>query len=173
MATKIITKFTIGTEEGSNDLHFITAATAREKFSGKVSDQELENYIELNFNKDKLREELNNLSNQYLIVYVDDEAAGYAKVTSKGVKPEIFGSKTAIRIADFGVLNRFNDAVVIKSLFEKSLSISSMQQMIWISEFENSPYLNFFESYGFNKNANITIPNDLPLQPVYLVKEKA
>jgi hypothetical protein len=173
MATKIATKFTIGTEEGSNDLHFIGASIAREKFTGKVSEQELEEYIELNFNKNRLREELNSLSNQYLIVYVDDEPAGYTRVTSKGIKPEVFGSKTAIRIADFGVLSKFNDSSVLKSLFEKSLSISGMQQVIWISGLEGSPYLDFFESYGFKREGNIKLAHELSLPAVYFVKEKA
>jgi hypothetical protein len=47
-----------------------------------------------------------------------------------------------------------------------------MQQVIWISEFEGSPYLDFFESYGFKRNSEISVPQVLSIQPVYLVKEK-
>lgn len=172
METKIATKFTIGTEQGIDDLAFITAAAAREKFTGKIPDQELENYIGVNFNKNALREELNNLSNQYLIVYVNNEPAGYSKVTSKGIKPKVFEHKTVIRIADFGVLSMFNDPLVVRSLFEKSLSISTMQEVIWISESEDSSYLDLFESYGFSRNSNITFSPEFPIQLIYLVKEK-
>jgi hypothetical protein len=172
MATKIVTKFTIGTEEGINALLFVTAATAREKFAGKIPDQELEDYINVKFNKDALMIELNSMSNQYLIVYADDEPAGYARVTSKGERPHLFDSKTLTRIADFGVLAKYNDPLISKSLFEKCLSISTMQQVIWMSEYENNPYLDFFESYGFKRNVDITAPQELSLTPVYLVKEK-
>jgi hypothetical protein len=173
MESKIVTKFTIGTEQGIDTLLFLTETIAREMFTGKVPAQELENYIQLNFNEDALMKELNSMSNQYLIVYVDDQPAGYAKVTSKGVRPEVFGGKTLVRIADFRVLAKYNDPLIIKSLFEKCLSITTMQQVIWISEFENNPYLDFFESYGFKRNSAITVPQELSLPPVNLVKEKA
>lgn len=51
--------------------------------------------------------------------------------------------------------------------------MSNMQQVVWISEFEDSPYLDFFESYGFKRNADISVPQALSIQSVYLVKEKA
>ena len=172
MATTIVTKFTIGTDDGINALLFLTSATAREKYRGKVPDQELEDYISEKFNKEVLMMELNSLSNQYLIVYADDEPAGYARVTSKGARPDFFGGKTLIRIADFGVLAKYDDPLVIKSLFDKCISITNMQQMVWISEWENSPYLDFFESYGFKKNTKITASYPLSLPAVYLVKEK-
>jgi hypothetical protein len=172
MATKIVTKFIIGNEQGINDLLVITTATAEERFKGRVPDQEFENYVNTNFSKDALMVELNSMSNQYLMVYTDDEPAGYVRVTSKGTRPEFFAKKTLARIADFGVLAKYNDPLISKSLFEKGLSISNMQQVIWISEFEGSPYLDFFESYGFKRNSEISVPQVLSIQPVYLVKEK-
>ncbi len=173
MATKIITKFTVGTEQGINVLLYLTAAIAREKFTGKVPDRELEDYINVNFNEDALITELNSMSNQYLVVYAEDDPAGYARVTTKGVRPELFGGKTLIRIADFGVLSKYNDSLINKSLFEKCLSITTMQQVIWISEYENNPYLEFFETYGFKRNGDIITPQELTLTPVYLIKERA
>jgi hypothetical protein len=47
-----------------------------------------------------------------------------------------------------------------------------MPQIVWISEYQDNPYLSLFESYGFKLNVEISIPNELPLTPVYLVKEK-
>ncbi|HEX8020628.1 N-acetyltransferase [Mucilaginibacter sp.] len=173
MATKIVTKFIIGNEQGINDLLVITTAIAGERFKGKVPDQELENYIDANFSKDALMVELNSMSNQYLMVYADDEPAGYVRVTTKGTRPEFFAKKTLARIADFGVLARYSDPLINKSLFEKSLSVSTMQQVVWISEFEGSPYLDLFESYGFKRNTDISVPQALSIQPVYFVKEKA
>lgn len=173
MATKIVTKFIIGNEQGINDLLVITTAIAGERFKGKVPDQEFENYVNTNFSKDALMVELNSMSNQYLMVYADDEPAGYVRVTTKGTRPEFFAKKTLARIADFGVLAKHSDPLINKSLFEKSLSISNMQQVVWISEFEGSPYLDLFESYGFKRNVDISIPQALSIQPVYLVKEKA
>ena len=172
MATSIITKFTIGTEEGINTLFFISSEITRARLKEKISDQELEDYISTNFNKDTLMGELNSLSNQYLIVYADDKPAGYAKVSSKGIRPSIFGGKTLARISDFGVLAKYDEPLICKSLFEKCLSISKMQQVIWISDFEGSPYLDLFEGYGFKKEINITLSKELSLPVTHFVKEK-
>jgi hypothetical protein len=109
METTIITKFTIATEKGIHDLLFLTEAMARERFAQKLSSEELESYISKNFNKGALTVDLNSMSNQYLTVYVDNEPAGYARITSRGVRPEAFDSKTLARIADFGILAKYND----------------------------------------------------------------
>jgi hypothetical protein len=170
--TKIVTKFTIGNEQGVNALLFLSAATARAQFAGSIPEQELEDYINRNFNKDALMIELNSMSNQYLVVYVDDVPVGYARVTSKGARPKLFDNKTLSRIADFGILAKYRDPLIRISLFEKCLSISAMQQVILISEYEYNPYLTFFESYGFKRNVDIAIPKELPLAAVYLIKEK-
>lgn len=61
---------------------------------------------------------------------------------------------------------------VLKYHLEKCLSISTMQQVIWMSEYENNPYLDLFESYGFKRSVDITAPQELSLPAVYLVKEK-
>lgn len=172
MPDKILTKFTIGNKQGVDNLLFISETAARGKFAGRVPDQELADYIAVNFNENTLMSELNSMSNQYLIVYVNDEPAGYAKVTSKGARPAFFAGKTLARIADFSVLEKYNDPLIRKSLFEKCLSISTMQQVVWISEYEGNPYLDFFESYGFKRSSDIVTPQELSLPPVYLVKEK-
>lgn len=172
MPDTIITKFTIGNKDGFDALFFISTAIAKEKFAGMIKDQELEDYLNRCFSETELMTELNSLSNQYLIVYVNDEPAGYAKVTSKGIRPAIFEGKTLARIANFGVLQKYNDPLIRKALFEKCLAISTAQQAVWISEYENNPYLDFFESYGFKRNNDIIAPQELPFPPVYLVKEK-
>ena len=172
MNSKILTKFTIANEQGINALLFLTAALAREKFSGKVPDRELDDYIQVNFNRETLIIELNSMSNQYSTVYADDQPAGYARVTSKGPRPELFEHKTLARIADFGVLAKYTDPLIKKSLLEKCLLISTMQQVIWICEFEGNPYLELFESYGFERNTAINLPQECSLTPVYLVKER-
>jgi len=45
----------------------------------------LKNYIAENFSEKNLLVEGNSMSNQWLVVYADDEPAGYARITSKDV----------------------------------------------------------------------------------------
>lgn len=172
MENTILTRFAIGTEQGMNTLLFIGAATAKEKYAGKVPENILEEYIRSNFNPELLRVEMNNMSNQYVVAYANGEVAGYARITSKGKRPEIFEKETVARIADFFVLNRFEDVAIKKLLFEKCLLLCNMQQVIWISEYEGHPDLDLFESYGFRINIQINGRQELGLAPIYLVKEK-
>jgi hypothetical protein len=170
MTNRITTNFCINTEQDRKTISFISRATAREKYSGKVPEADLEAWIEKNFNDHALRIELNNFSNQFLVVYVDDELAGYARVTTKGERPEIFSDRSVIRIADFAVLQKFNGTEAKKSLFEKCLRLCSTQQTVWISEYEGNPDMDLFSDYGFVKNAAIRGVNELGLALVYWVK---
>lgn len=172
MAHAIISKFMIGTDEGLNTVRSISAAIAREKYSGKVPEDQLTAYIEHNFNDDVLHVEMNSMSNQYLVVYADGEPAGYARITSKGKRPEIFGKKTVMRIADFGILNKFDDVQIKKSLFEKCLAVCKMQQIVWMSEYTEDADVVFFESYGFKKSTDINDQHEFDLKPIYLIYDK-
>ncbi len=156
MTNKIVTNFCISTEQDRKTISFISKATAREKYSGKVPEADLEAWIGKNFNDDALRLELNNISNQSLAVYVDGEIAGHARVTTKGERPAIFNGKSAARIADFAVLRRFDETTAKKNLFEKCPRLCGTQQTVWISEYEGNPDLDFFSGYGFVKNPAIT-----------------
>ncbi|HWV73622.1 MAG TPA: hypothetical protein VN040_17995, partial [Pseudosphingobacterium sp.] len=123
MTNKITTKFTVGTDENIDTLMVLTKTIATEKFSKLLEGSVLENYIAENFNKDTLITEVNTMSNQWLIVYADDEPVGYARITSKGNRHEMLNRKRSIRIADFGILENFSDPAIIIPLFQKCLSV--------------------------------------------------
>lgn len=168
---KVETKFVIGNKQGVDTLAFVAVATTRQKFAGKISDRQLDEYISASFNPDVLMVELNSLSNQYLIVYLEGQPVGYARVTSKGTRPPMFDGKTLARIADFNVLEEHSADAVIKSLFEKCLSLTARQQVVWINEYEFDPFLAVFEGYGFKRNNDIAFYKELPLASVSLIKD--
>lgn len=168
---KIETKFIIGNKQGIDTLAFVAVATARQKFTGKIPDRELDEYISTNFNAEVLMTELNSLSNEYLIVYQEGQPAGYARVTTKGTRPAIFDGKTMARIANFNVLKEYSEESVVKSLFEKCLSLSARRQFIWTVAYESDPFISVFESYGFKRNIALSVSKELNLPGVCLVKE--
>ncbi|MBO9202844.1 MULTISPECIES: GNAT family N-acetyltransferase [Niastella] len=172
MENSIVTRFCIGTEQGQGTLLFLGKETANEKYTGNVPPSTLTAFIEDNFSYQVLDAEMNSMSNQFLVVYADGIPAGYARITSKGERPEIFKGKSVIRIADFSVLKKYNEIEVKKSLFEKCLSVCGLHQIIWISEYDQNPDLDFFASYGFVKNTTVTGANELGLPLVYMVKSK-
>lgn len=170
MESKIITKFTIATEQGMAALLYLTQTIAREKFTSLLSKEQVENYLSANCSEKALIVEINSMSNQWLVVYADDQPAGYARITSKGEKPETITRRRTIRIADFGILKEAKDPAIIRSLFDKCLTICKSYEAVWINEYIQNPLIGFFESEGFAKQDGDFKMDELPLPSVCLIR---
>lgn len=170
MDTTIITKFTIATPENIAIMYKLTKAITREKFSALLPESIIEHYIDENFNERQLKDEMNSMSNLWLTVYSGDEPAGYARITSKGKKHESIGDKRFIRLADYSILNKFNDTAVNQSLFNKCLSACQSYEGIWLNEYLENPLLNFFEKNDFIRKDYSEDSFELPLPSVYLTR---
>lgn len=170
MDSKIITKFTIATEQGIGSLLYLTQTIAREKFETLLPKDQLENYLSENCSEKALMAEINSMSNQWLVVYMDDQPAGFARITSKGERPETLTQKRVIRIADFGVLKEATNPAIRQSLFDKCLSVCKSYEAVWINEFTQNPLISFFESQGFIiQDGNFTM-DELPLKSLCLIR---
>ncbi|RFS21875.1 N-acetyltransferase [Chitinophaga silvatica] len=165
----IITKFTVVTKQGMETLLMLTKDLAIEKFSSLIKQNVLENYILKNFNEQALVAEVNSISNQWLVVYVDDQPAGYACITSKGKRPENLEGKRAARILYFGVLNKYPAPAVKDALLEKCLSVCKSYENIWIDEYIDNPVLELFEHKGFIRQPGTGKLDGLPLTSVCLI----
>lgn len=166
----IITKFTVATEQGIEALLTLTKALAVQKFAQLVEPVELECYIIENFNVQTLVSEINSMSNQWLVVYVDDQPMGYARITSKGEKPIVVGGKRAIRVADFGVCHHQAQQQIMTSLFDKCLAVCSTYEAIWINEPEESSLTRLFEQKGFIRQSGMSRFDGLPLESALYLK---
>lgn len=170
MSAKIITKFTVATSDGIKRLIDLGKELTREKFQNLIREEILEKYISENFVEKVLVEEVNSLSNQWLIVYADEQPAGYARITSKGLRPASIENKRAIRIADFGILQSHNDIDVVQSLFNKCVQVSKAYDVVWLNELTDHTILDFFIENGFEKQEENVELDDFPISSVYLVK---
>lgn len=168
---EIITKFTVATEEGVKLLLTLTEALALEKFASLVAPATLKNYIAQNFNKEALVAELNSMSNQWLMVYVDGIPAGYARITSKGTKPKVVEGHTAMRIADFAVLKAYAQKGVEQALLTKCLTVCRSYQRIWIHEQQDSALVALFEENGFSRLVEEMPLDNLPLKAAFFIRE--
>ncbi|MBV8252352.1 MAG: N-acetyltransferase [Chitinophaga sp.] len=165
----IITKFTVVTKQAMDALLMLTHELAKEKYATLLDQKILDSYIAIHFNEQALVSEVNKISNQWLIVYVDDEPAGYACITSKGNRPAALEGKRAVRIVDFGVLNKYSDPAIKASLLEKCLTVCKPYERIWITEFLDNPLIPLFESKGFVRQPENGQLEELPLASVCLI----
>jgi len=166
----IITKFTIATEQGVETLLALTCELAIEQYASLVERPVLDRYMLENFNKKALIDELNSMSNQWLVVYADGLPAGYARITTRGEKPQVLDGKPAVRIADFGILKKFPAPAIRDSLLEKCLTVGRSHDgvQIWVNEHIGSPLIELFESKGFIKQQEAARLDALPLASVFL-----
>lgn len=171
MDKKIITKFRVANEEGIAEIYRLTRILAFEKFQGLLPPEILETYITENFNQKTLVDEMNSLSNQWLVVYSAEEAVGYARITSKGKRPEVLLSKRAVRIADFGILKAFPQEALWQALIDKCKAVTKGYEAVWLNEYAESPVLDYFQQVGFTKQQELTELDELPLPAIYLIRE--
>lgn len=165
----IITKFTVATEQGIEALSMLTRELTKEKYASLLDQKIIDNYVAGNFSKKALMEEVNSMSNQWLVVYADDIPAGYARITSKGKRPLPLERKRAIRIADFGILTKYKEPAIKDSLLEKCLTVCKPYENIWINEYAGSPLIALFETRGFVRQQEACQLDELPLASVFLI----
>lgn len=172
MYKNIKTKFTVVTGDEIDTLMLLTKNIALAKFSELIPADLLESYIAENYTEKTLITEVNSMSNQWLVVYADDQPAGYARITSKGKSPELPDTQTRICIADFGLLEDYHTPEVRASLMDKCLAVCRSYGVIWINEYESNPLLSFFEESGFIRLEQDARLEGLPLDSVYLIRER-
>jgi hypothetical protein len=171
MDQKIITKFRVATEEAISELLFLTRTIAIEKYAHLVTAEELEDYISFIYNGKHIIDEMNSFGNQWLVVYTDEKAIGYAFVTTQGKRPEILKDKKAICIADFSILKAYLSGAAKQSLMDKCLSIGKGYEALWLTEQVESPLLSFFENNGFVRGEEGNHLIELNIKMCYMIKE--
>ncbi|BAV08365.1 hypothetical protein SAMN05421788_112173 [Filimonas lacunae] len=171
MDSKIVTQFVVASEQGVKALLELAQTITREKFASLLSPQKTDKYLAAKYSKQALIDEVNNLSNQWLVVYVNDKPTGFARITSKGERPEMLAQKRVVRIADFGILNACANEMVRQSLWDKCCAVCKSYEAIWMHEYAENPLIAFFESQGFRQQEEAAAPDELLLPSVYLIKQ--
>ncbi len=165
----IVTKFALATDESTDILLTLIEELAKEKFSFILDSQRLQEYIEKYYNRKYFVSEMNSMSNQWLVVYADHIAVGYAKVTSRGKVPELLNNKRAVRIADFSVRKDFMKPEIQESLFLKCLSVCRYVDAVWMNEYKENPILDFFEGKGFLRQPETFVFDEIAIPSTCLI----
>lgn len=165
----IVSKFTLATDESTNMLLKLIIELASEKYGAVLEPQQLNGFIEKYYNPQYFISEMNSMSNQWLVVYVDNQAVGYARVTSRGKVPPAISGMRAVRIGDFSILEKYKEPRIKESLFEKCISVCRSVDAIWINEYIDNPVIEFFESKGFVKETGTFELDDIDLPSSCLI----
>lgn len=158
---EVISKFTIGSDEGVNDLFAIIKSSVNNIYKERVPQEDIQKYIE-NWDPRKMINELNNLSNQLIITYADDQPVGYGIIKSGSAYPG-FSEEKRITELEFVLLQEYDTPEIRQSLWKKCRSAVSFTDIIWTNVFTEDPLLEFLKETGFTIKENAqTNPFQLP-----------
>ncbi|WP_440697848.1 GNAT family N-acetyltransferase [Chitinophaga sp. 22536] len=167
----ITTKFVVVNEANIQALLSLITGLAREKYGQLLSSAQLDDYLS-RFTPQQLTSDINNFSNQWLMVYADKEPAGYALITSAGKRPDVLTEKKVKRLAGFGVLQQYQHSNCAAVLMKKCLQAGQSYDALWMHEHAGNPLLPYFEENNFRQTGQQDELEALPLQGVYLIRRK-
>lgn len=145
----VISKFTVGSEEGISDLITIIDSSVYALHKGLVAEEDIKKYIANDIDPRKMINDLNDLSNQLIITYADEKPAGYSIIRSGLSHPSLPEDKKATEIS-FVILQDFDSPEIRESLWKKSRSAASFTDIIWINMMTHDPILPFLKESGFS-----------------------
>ncbi|MFP3594259.1 hypothetical protein [Chryseobacterium sp. SIMBA_038] len=146
---EIISKFAVGSDKGVDDLFDVKKAFIRDTYKEIASSETIENYIKEHLDHRKMINILNDLSNQLIMVFVDDQPAGYCLFKSGSSYSDASKGKKMTEIINFGILSEYNSSEVRISLWNKVKSAIKFTDSIWVNINQNHPQLEFFKDNGF------------------------
>jgi len=144
----IISKFTVGSEEGISDLIAIIDSSVYALNKEFVSEEEIKKYIQNEIDPRKMINELNDLSNQLIMAYADQKPIGYSIIKSGSLHPGIPDGKRATEIS-FVILSEFDSPEIRQSLWKKCRSAVSFTDIVWINMLDHDPLSEFLKEVGF------------------------
>jgi diamine N-acetyltransferase len=112
---------------------------------------DMQAYLDLAFNAENIKAQIDDPNNTFLIAFFQKEPAGYAKLKRQSTVPELADEKV-IQLERIYALRDFLDKKVGKTLMESCIHISRKEgyRKIWLSVWqENKRAISFYEKWGF------------------------
>lgn len=127
--------------------------TFAEAFAKDNTPENMNAYLEKNFAKTKIIEEIKDDKSQFFLAFADDQPAGYAKVRLNEEVKKILKEK-AIELERIYVSSSFQGKKIGAFLLQTCLSYAQEEgfQWIWLGVWEkNHKAQNFYAKWGFEK----------------------
>ena len=138
----------------ANDIPLLTAlgrVTFDQTFARDNTASDMQQYLMENFNEARITEELADPSSNFMLAYVDQEPAGYAKVKANRIPPGV-SSTPALEIERIYARQEFLGKNIGKALMEACLEFARTNgyEMVWLGVWEkNLRAIRFYEKWGF------------------------
>jgi hypothetical protein len=144
----IVSKFTIGSDEGIDNLFDVIRPSVSSLYKGLVPEEDIKNHI-LHLDRRKVINDLNDLSNQLIMSYQDDQPIGYSILKTGSGYPGLSEEKRATELS-FVILQEYNSPEARQSLWKKCRAAVAFTDVVWINMLINDPLVDFLKESGFS-----------------------
>jgi ribosomal protein S18 acetylase RimI-like enzyme len=166
-------EISIATGSVATDLAAFAAATFRESWLEEGNENDLEEYVTINFNKEQLLAEINNASIKYLILKEGETWVGYAKIemNASPVDHPMVKSLALHRIyikKSFQSQNAGSGLISEVELIAKENGLNSIWLGVWN---QNHRAIKFYHKHGFKEFGTYKFIMGKAISEDYLMKK--
>lgn len=133
------------------ELQKIGRKTFEETFSESNSEQNMKDYLEQGFSKEKLTSEFNDQNSEFYFATIENEIVGYLKINFGESQTELKDSKS-LEIERIYVSKEFHGKSVGQLLYDKAIEIAKLKESeyVWLGVWEENPRaIRFYSKNGF------------------------
>lgn len=131
----------------------LSVTTFRDKFAPMNSREDMEMYLTMEMNAEKLSAELSDSNSLFFLAYYDELPIGYAKLRTSS-KPEELVSEKPIEIERLYVLQAYQSKKAGKMLMDHCIAYATGKghDVIWLGVWEhNDGAIRFYSRFGFER----------------------
>ena len=134
-------------------LQSIGRQTFFETFADSNTKENMQQYLDQTFNKEKLTKELSNLHSELYLAYINERVVGYLKVNYLQAQTEL-KDEHAFEIERIYVLKEFLGKQVGQLLYNNALQLAKDRRAtyLWLGVWENNARaINFYKKNGLTE----------------------
>ena len=134
-----------------DDLQKISRDTFYETFVTSTSEENMRLYLENNFSKEQLTNELENSNSEFYFAILENEVIGYLKLNFSEAQTELNDINT-LEVERIYVRNNYHGKGVGQQLLDYAIQLAKRKNMqaVWLGVWENNQRaVNFYKKNGF------------------------
>lgn len=145
----LISKFTVGSDEGVADLLAVTKTSIANLHKGLIPEDDIKKYIEHHLDTRKMITELNDLSTQLIMTYLEGQPIAYGILKTGSHYSGLSEEKRATELS-FVILQEYDSPEVRQSLWKKCRAAVAFTDIVWTNIVAIDPLLEFMKETGFS-----------------------
>ena len=131
----------------------ISRQTFHDAFASQNTKENMDRFMNEQFTREALMNEVGAEGNIFLLAFINDEVAGYARMR-EGEKRVEFENRSSIEIARIYAMQNAIGKGIGSALMQKCIDIAGemKKEIIWLGVWEhNQQAINFYTKWGFKK----------------------